>query len=154
MVTLPSVRRGRSLSPFRRFTDVESELARWMRGEMPRFFESAEEFGWCPSVDVADADGEFLLTAELPGVDPDHVEVDVEDGVLTLKGEKREEKKEETKDYRVYERQFGSFERRFSLPTSVDAEGVNAEFSNGLLKVHMPKTKQAKGRKIEIEAES
>jgi len=151
MALLPTLTRRRALSPWRPLGEMEFDLDRWMRGGFPRF-DVPEGLGWSPAVDLVDADGEFMLTAELPGVDPDDVEVDVEHDTLTIKGEKKEERKEETKNFRLYERGYGSFERSFTFPRSVDAESVKAEFENGVLTVHLPKRKEAMGRKIEIES--
>ena len=151
MALLPARTRRGAFSPWSRLEQMESEMDRWMRGALPTF-EAAEEIGWIPSVDLVDADGEFTLTAELPGVEPDDVEVDVEGGVLTIKGEKKEERKEETKTRRLVERSYGSFERTFNLPRSVDPEKVKAQFENGVLTVHLPKREEAMGRKIEIKS--
>jgi len=130
---------------------MESEMDQWMRNFLPSF-ELPEEMGWTPLVDLVDTDGEYTVTAELPGVKPDDVEVDVEDDVLTIKGEKKEERKEETKGRRIYEREYGSFERSFTLPRSVDADRVKAEFKTGILTVHLPKREEAMGRKVAIES--
>jgi HSP20 family protein len=105
---------------------------------------------WMPSVEIVESEAEFLLTAELPGVKPEEVEVDVHDGVLTLKGEKKEEIEKKEKRYQVWERTYGAFERSFTLSPAVDVGGIKADFEHGVLKVHLPKTKESKGRKIEI----
>lgn len=146
----PRTRRG-ALSPWRRLDQMESEMDRWMRGALASY-ESAEDIGWTPSVDLADADGEFTLTAELPGVNPSDVEIDVAGDALTIKGEKREEHEKKTKARRLVERSYGVFERTFTLPRSVDADKATAEFRNGVLTVHLPKREEAMGRKIEIES--
>ncbi len=99
---------------------------------------------------------ELLLTAELPGIDRKDIDISVDDGVLTLRGEKIEEKKEadEEKKYHLFERNYGTFQRSFTLPTGVDPNKISAEFDKGVLKVHLPKTAEAKvkGRKIEVAA--
>lgn len=151
MALIPSITRRRALSPWSRLERMESDLDRWTRGLFPSF-ELAEEMAWTPLVDLVDTDGEYAVTAELPGVKPEDVEVDVEDNVLTIKGEKKEERKEETKTRRIYEREYGSFERSFTLPRSVDPDQVRAEFKSGVLTVHLPKREEAMGRKIEIES--
>jgi len=150
MNTLPTFTRRRAFAPWRRFDDLEAEMDRWLHRALPTF-EATEEFGWAPTVDLADADGEYILTAELPGVKPEDVDVNVEADSLTIKGRKTEERKEKTKEMRLYERRYGSFDRTFSLPRSVDAEHVKAEFENGVLTVHLPKREEAMGRKIPIE---
>lgn len=107
---------------------------------------------WCPVVDVRETKDEVILQAELPGIMPDDVDVSVENGVLTISGEKKQEIEEgrEGSDYHLVERRYGRFERRFSLPRSVDADKVRAEFAHGLLTVTLPKVEAAKPRKIEV----
>ena len=108
--------------------------------------------GFIPSVEMVERDDEFLLTAELPGVKIENVDVDVEDGMLTLRGTKEDRFEKEEKRYHVWERSYGSFERRFTLPRGVDPSAVKADFEDGVLTVHLPKGAEAKGRKIEIKA--
>jgi HSP20 family protein len=113
-------------------------------------FSPIEEAGWCPQVDVLETDTELMLRADLPGLGKDDVELDVVDGALILKGEKKEAREEKDAQYRVVERSYGAFERSFALPRSVDAEHITAEFRNGVLEVHLPKTEGAMGRRVEI----
>jgi HSP20 family protein len=112
-----------------------------------------EAIGFAPAMDIVETATEFTVTAELPGLEQKDVDIALEDGVLTISGEKTEEKKEE-KDKKVYlyERTYGAFQRSFALPAEVDASKIAAEFAKGVLKVHMPKGAKAKpnGRKIEI----
>ena len=113
----------------------------------------AEPIGWVPAMDIVETPKEFTLTAELPGLDEKNVDVSIEDGVMTISGEKIEERKEEEdKKVYLYERSYGSFHRSFALPTAVDSANIAAEFSKGVLKVHLPKNGEAKpkGRKVEI----
>ncbi len=108
--------------------------------------------GWCPVVDVQETKDEVLLQAELPGLTVDDVELSVENGVLTISGEKKQQV-EEGKDgteHHLVERRYGRFERRFSLPRSVDPSNVKADFANGMLNVTLPKAEAAKARRIEI----
>lgn len=107
-------------------------------------------FAYMPAVDVLEHDDELLLTAEMPGMTEKDVQLEVENNILTLKGEKKHEKEEKTEKYHCWERTFGSFERSFAIPGSVDAPRIRAEFKDGVLEVHMPKTAVGKGRKIEI----
>jgi HSP20 family protein len=151
MIVLPTVSRRGVLSPWTRLARMESGLDPWIRQAMSSF-EQPEALAWTPTVDLTDTNGEFTLTAELPGVEPKDVEVSVEDGALTIRGEKKEERKEETKGHRLYERSYGSFERSFTLPRSVDPDQVKADFENGVLTVHLPKREGATGRKVEIQS--
>lgn len=96
-----------------------------------------------PAVDVAESDKAYEITAELPGLDEKNIDIKVANGGLTIKGEKREETEEKKKDYYVSERRYGTFERYFTLPDSVDADKIEATFKNGVLKVTLPKTEEA-----------
>lgn len=127
---------GRSFRPLARF---EQNLAKEMTA---------------PAVDVTETDKAYEIAAELPGMDEKNIEVKLSDGSLTIKGEKKEEKEETKKDYYVSERRYGSFERHFALPDSVDANRIEATFKNGVLKVMLPKTAEAQkpAKKIEVKA--
>lgn len=107
---------------------------------------------WAPVVDIYEKDGDLVIRAELPGVTRDDIDVSVEDGVLTLSGERKtEEALEDANAYRR-ERFFGKFARAFTLPDNVDAESIGASFKDGVLEVRVPKVERAKARKIEVAA--
>jgi len=107
-----------------------------------------------PATEIIETAEELTLTAELPGMDQKDIDVSVGEGVLTFRGEKLEEKKEVEADKKVYlfERNYGSFERSFALPSTVDIAKITAAFDKGVLTIHLPKTLEAKakGRKVEI----
>ena len=107
-----------------------------------------------PVVDVVEKEKEYQISAELPGLDEKDVEVSVADDMLTIKGEKKEEKEEKAKNYYVSERSYGAFQRSFQLPSGVDAEKIEAKFQKGVLTVTLPKTPEAqkKEKKIAIKA--
>ncbi len=107
-----------------------------------------------PAVDVVEKDKEYEITAELPGLDEKNIEVKVSNGMLTIKGEKKEEKEEREKDYYLCERRYGSFVRSFQVPAGVDASKIEANFLKGVLTVKLPKTAEAmKGEKtIDVKA--
>ena len=107
---------------------------------------------WIPAVNVEEAADELLLTAELPGMREEDVNVGIENNILTIRGEKREAREEgdEGHRYHVWERRYGSFQRAFPLPSSIQADAIRAEFDRGVLTVRMPKAPEAKGRTIEI----
>ena len=137
------------MTPWSRL-DTFSRLADWTNGALS----GGAAFGaWTPAVSVEETPEELLLTAELPGLTPENVEVHVEDGVLTLRGEKREERTAESEGrrYHVWERSHGSFARSFTLPRSVRADGIAATFENGLLRVRLPKAADARSRRIPIQ---
>jgi HSP20 family protein len=109
--------------------------------------------GWMPAVDIAETHETIILTAELPGMNEKNVFVEFEDGVLTLRGEKEEEKKTNgDKKFHLYERTYGAFRRSFTFPRIVDPEKITAAFKEGVLTITLPKTTQAKakGRQIPI----
>jgi HSP20 family protein len=107
-----------------------------------------------PAVDVAEKEKEYQVTAELPGLDENNVQVTLVDDVLTIKGEKQEEKEEKDKNYHLSERRYGSFQRSFQLPPGIDQSKIEANFRNGVLTVVLPKAPeaQAKTKKIAIKA--
>jgi HSP20 family protein len=107
-----------------------------------------------PAVDVTEKDDAYEVTAELPGMDENGIEVKLADGMLTIKGEKKEEKEEEKKDYRVSERRYGMFQRSLQVPEGVDIDKVAANFAKGVLTVTLPKSAEAKKneKKIAVKA--
>jgi len=105
---------------------------------------------WAPLVDITEDDKEYLIKAELPEVKKEDVKVAVENGVLTLSGERKSEKEEQNRKYHRIERAYGSFERSFSVPDDAEADKVNAEFEDGVLRVHLPKSENAKPKQIEV----
>jgi HSP20 family protein len=126
-----------------------------LRREIDRLFEdtAAGRAGstWVPPVNVRETGDEIALDIELPGINPDNVEITVENGTLTVSGEKREERKEgEEGRYHLVERSYGSFSRSFTLPQGIDEEQINAEFNNGLLSVRIPKAALPQPRRIQI----
>lgn len=107
---------------------------------------------WAPPVSVEERTDEIVLTAELPGMTEDQVEISLENNVLTISGEKRDSREEGEAGgkFHLVERTFGSFRRSFTLPRTIRAEGITAEFDNGLLNVRLPKADEALSRKIEV----
>ena len=105
-----------------------------------------------PSMDVSETDKEIEIAVELPGLQEKDVQINVADNVLTIKGEKKAEKEEKDKSYRMYERSYGSFSRTLELPDGIDADAIKANLSNGVLRVTVPKPAPAQVKKIEIKA--
>jgi HSP20 family protein len=103
-----------------------------------------------PALDIVEDEDALTLTAEVPGMAKEDLDVSLEDGVLTLRGEKKEEETTEDKNFHRVERRYGRFERRIQLPQNVDPEHVEATYADGVLKLRMPKTAAAKARAIEI----
>ena len=108
---------------------------------------------WTPAVNVEETQNELILSAELPGLSEDAISIELENNVLSISGEKTEERTEgdEERRYHVWERRHGAFQRSFKLPRTVKADGIRALFENGILRIHLPKQEEAKGRKIAIE---
>ncbi|MGB8364124.1 MAG: Hsp20/alpha crystallin family protein [Rhizomicrobium sp.] len=107
-----------------------------------------------PAVDIAEKDGEYEITAELPGIDEKDIEVKFANGGLTIRGEKKVEKEESKKGYRLSERRYGAFERFFAVPEGIDEDKISAKFAKGVLTVTLPKTAEAQKheKKIAIKA--
>jgi HSP20 family protein len=105
---------------------------------------------WTPSVDITENDNAFVLHADIPGVKPDEIEVSMDNGVLTIKGERKTEEKTEKENFRRVERQYGMFYRRFSLPDTADADKIEAHSEHGVLKVTIPKKEVALARRISV----
>jgi HSP20 family protein len=103
-----------------------------------------------PAMDIVEKDNAFEMTAELPGLDVKNIELSVSDDVLTVKGEKKEEKEEKTKDRYVSERRYGSFRRSIQLPASVDAGKIEATYKSGILTVTLPKSAEAQKKQTVI----
>jgi HSP20 family protein len=109
---------------------------------------------WAPRVDIKEEADRFVILADLPGIDPADVEVLMDKGILSIKGERSAENREENEKFSRIERRYGSFHRRFALPDSADAEGVTASGSNGVLEVSIPKRPETTPRRIQVGAAS
>ncbi len=141
-----------TFSPWRDLEEVSNRLARMF--EDTSLSTGTNGGTWIPAVNVEETKDELILSAELPGMTHDNIAIDLENNVLTISGEKTEERTEgdEERRYHLWERRYGSFQRSFTLPRTVKAEDIRASFDNGILRVRMPKVAEAKGRKIEVQA--
>jgi HSP20 family protein len=139
--------------PFLELEDMSDRLNRMFnRPALPRT-EGKEAMivaDWVPSVDVSETEGEYQIKAEIPDVKKEHVKVTLEDGVLTIQGERKQKQEEKGKKYHRVERSYGSFARSFTLPDLVDEEKVQAEFKDGVLSLRLPKSEKAKPKSIEV----
>jgi HSP20 family protein len=115
------------------------------------FWRGEISWGKIPAVDIAETENAYEITAELPGIEEKNVEVKHADGMLTIKGEKRDEREEKNDNYYLSERNYGAFQRSFRVPESVDADKVEASFKNGVLTVTLPKTREAQKKEKRIE---
>lgn len=136
-------------SPWHDLDAVSNRLARLFDESSLR---RSEGTLWSPPVSVAETAEELVFTAELPGLTEDQVTIELENEVLTISGEKSEERTEgdEERNYHLWERSYGSFRRSFSLPRAVSGADATASFDKGVLEIRLPKAPEAKGRKIEI----
>lgn len=105
---------------------------------------------WSPRVDIYDRDEAIVIKAELPGMEKKDIDIDIEGGILTLKGERSHEEEVKENNYYRKERSFGKFHRAFKLPEDVDPEKIKADFKNGILKIDIPKPEERKPRKITV----
>ena len=128
-----------------------------LRREIDRLFEDTfgrgnATTGWSPAVDVRETDKELRLEVELPGINPDDVELTAENGVLTVRGEKKSERKEgdEESRYHMIERSYGTFTRSFQLPKGLDESKIEASYNHGILSIHIPKAALPQPRRIQI----
>jgi HSP20 family protein len=141
-------------NPFREMDDIHDRLFSLFKNTQPRSSggeqESLTVSEWTPLVDITEDDKEYLIKAELPEVKKEEVRVTVENGLLTISGERKIEKEEKGKRYHRVERAYGSFVRSFSLPDDADGNKVNADFKDGVLRVHLAKSEHAKPKQIEV----
>ncbi|MDD5035469.1 MAG: Hsp20/alpha crystallin family protein [Methylococcaceae bacterium] len=140
--------------PWNLLSQLQRELERnhEMNRGMPESTAATAE--WNPAVDIKEEADSYVLLADLPGVAPEHIEVTMENGILTLKGERVTEAKVHRENYKRVERVYGVFHRRFSLPDTVDSEGVKARCANGVLEIVIPKKSLLQPKKIVVVGEA
>jgi HSP20 family protein len=138
--------------PFRDLRTLQEEVNRLFSTNLTRSFddEGIGRGAWAPSVDIYENKDQIVLEAELPGMKQEDFDLSIENNIITLRGERKFEKTEETDNYHRVERSYGSFTRSFTLPQTVSAEGATAEYSNGVLRVTLPKREETKARRIEV----
>jgi HSP20 family protein len=134
--------------PLRDLMRLQDEMGRMLDDRLR--YRSGESVGWTPGCDVYEDGEAVLLRFDLAGVDPKDVEIRFENGVLTLKGDRKLEKEENRDNYHRIELSYGTFTRSFALPTTVDSEKINAESKNGVLVVRLPKKPEAKPKAIQV----
>ena len=134
-----------------------------MRSEMDRIWDSffqgrprirgEEEGEWLPALDMAETANELVVKAEIPGLDPKEVNISLSDRVLTIKGEKKQEREEKEEDYHLIERSYGAFARSIQLPSEVNSEKITASYKDGVLKIILPKSEEAKKKEVRIKVQ-
>ena len=139
------------LDPFRELEGLSTRLNRLFDGSLAGKSDAGAVFGdWTPAMDIEETDGEYLLKTDLPAMKREEVKVGISDGVLTVEGERKHEKEEKDRKFHKIERSYGRFVRRVAVPTDVDLQKINAEFKDGVLNVHMPKSASAKPRSVDV----
>ena len=141
-------------NPFKEMEEMQGRFAKLFGLTPARAGNGGEELmtitEWLPSVDIIEDEKEFLVKADLPDVKKEDVKVTVEDNVLTITGERKFEKEEKGRKYHRIERSYGNFLRSFTLPSGAEGSKVVAEFKEGVLKVHLPKTEKARQKSVEV----
>ena len=144
-------------NPFEELERLEEKINRLFGLTPLKLDEELSEIDvdWIPRVNVAETGNEYIITADLPGVDLDDINVSFEDGVLTISGERKYEKeeKDEKRNYLKVESVYGSFERRISIPGKVKENEIKATYKKGILKIILPKAEEAKAKKIKVKVE-
>lgn len=141
--------------PFRDLVSIQDEMNRLFDDFFGRPVARTEwtEGVWSPTVDVSEDRDNVIIKAEMPGMKKEDVKISIQDNVLTLKGEKKQEKEEKDKSYHRVERSYGSFCRSFQLPTSVKTDKIKANYKEGVLNITVPKTEEVKPKEIPISIE-
>jgi len=144
----------RELAPFGEFERVRRQMDRFwdsfLQGGLTR---RGEEEEWLPSLDVAETKNELVVKAEVPGMDAKDIDISLSNGMLTIKGEKKQEREEKEADYHLVERSYGSFTRFVQLPAEVQSDKISASYKNGILKITLPKSEEAKKKEIKIKVD-
>ncbi len=142
--------------PAREFGLLRDAMDRFFDDRLPRGFgrESQDLSWWTPAVDIYEDPEHLRLTAELAGVDPKDVDIRIENGVLTLKGDRKMHNEEKQDNFHRVETRYGSFSRSFTLPTYLDTDKVRADFKNGLLNLYLPKREESKPKQIKVKIEA
>lgn len=147
----------KELAPWRPFTELSS-----FRREMDRLWDSffserpftrVWEREWAPSLDMSETKDNFVVKAEVPGIDAKDIDISLTGDVLTIRGEKKQESEEKEEDYHVVERSYGSFSRSIRLPAEVESGKIKASYKNGILKVSLPKSEKVKAKEVRIKVE-
>ena len=142
------------LTPFRDFERMRRDMDRLWDSFFERGVRRTDDDGsWLPSLDIAETKNDIVVKAEVPGMDPKDIDISLSDGLLTIKGEKKQEKEEKEENYHFIERSYGAFCRSVRLPKEVQSDKISASYKNGVLKVALPKSEEAKKKEVKIKVE-
>lgn len=137
--------------PFREMLSLQRSLDRLMENALGDQDWSATEWGL--ALDVIEEEDDYIVKASVPGIDPEDLEITFNNGMLTIRGEVKDERETTKGEYQLRERRFGSFSRSISLPTSIKSDDITATYENGVLKLTLPKTEEVKPRRIPVRSE-
>lgn len=146
-------------TPIRDLATEIFDLQREINRMFDRFFRGFEEeeelkmMKWSPRVDISETDDEYIVRADVPGVSKDDIKITIKDNVLTISGEKKQEKETKNENFHRIERVYGSFTRTFTLPSAVKVDKVEARFKDGVLTIKLPKVEEAKAKEIEVKVD-
>jgi HSP20 family protein len=154
MISLQSVNMEamemRTLTTSRGVTTLQDQINRLFNDAFEHTEGESNLTAWAPAVDIAENEHELVVKADLPGVDPKDLDIRVENNVLTIRGQRQFDKKEHGDNYLRVERAYGSFSRSFALANTVNAEGIKADYQNGVLTLAIPKREEAKPKQIKV----
>jgi HSP20 family protein len=136
--------------PFRGVTTLQDQINRLFKDGFERVGEDSNLTAWAPAVDIYETEQELVVKADLPDVDPKDLDIRVENNILTIRGERKFEKKVSEENYLRVERSYGSFARSFTLANTVNSEAIRAEYNNGVLTLSIPKREEAKPKQIKV----
>ena len=147
----PETPQRRRMFGWPQFPDFDREFFSPLSLQFDRPSEPVSDQAWAPRVDIVEKDDEWIFKAELPDVNLEDIAVAVEEGVLSIKGERKFEEEVSEGSYTRFERQYGSFERRFSLPSGIDPDTIRADYKSGILTLNVPKKEEVKPKAIKID---
>jgi HSP20 family protein len=137
--------------PFRNLITFQDQMNRLFEGTLsPGRTQQSDLATWSPAVDIFEAQNELVAKVDLPGVDEKDIDIRLENNTLTIRGERKFEKSVNEDNYLRVERAYGSFTRTFSLPNTINSEGINANYSNGVLTLHLPKREESKPKQVKV----
>jgi HSP20 family protein len=140
----------RTMTPFRGVSTLQDQINRLFSDAFERTEGESNLTAWAPAVDINENEHELVVKADLPGIDPKELDIRVENNVLTIRGERKFEKKVDQDNYLRVERTYGSFSRSFALANTVNPEGIKADYQNGVLTLAVPKREEAKPKQIKV----
>ena len=142
--------------PFNELRNIREDFNRIFNSALPGLFSGEEALGgkWAPNVDIYEDQNSIVLEADLPGMKPENFKLSIENYKLTLSGERKLEREERDENYHRVERSYGNFTRTFALPSSVNVDGIDAAYRDGVLRITLPKREEVKARQIQVEVKA